>query len=331
MHTDLTRDFWLSSGHHLLDRLGRDGLAPTSDFLRAFLARPEMVPVAESCPAERRLHAELLDDPLQQIPADRLEAIRDPDARENYQLWLTFRNHIAIHPTLELAYLALLRQGMGRTPRLFVDQLAHVILRNLLDGTTDPFQLRAAECLFRTQRVSLAEGCILLADHEVVQQAVQSDGPGTVDLDVLNMENAKSYWFRSDLFDMVLDVGFTRPGLDALARVLEKWVRHFTDIRVRIQPLRIIQDEQWCWHVGLDAEATRILNALWAGDEVDSDELAHILALFRLDFEDPADMLPVVAGRPVYLAMAMTSDRLLRLKPQNLLMNLPFAERKEGV
>ena len=38
-----------------------------------------------------------------------------------------------------------------------------------------------------------------------------------------------------------------------------------------------------------------------------------------------AVMLERVAGRPVYMAMAMTADRKLRLKPQNLLVNLPIA------
>jgi hypothetical protein len=34
--------------------------------------------------------------------------------------------------------------------------------------------------------------------------------------------------------------------------------------------------------------------------------------------------VPEVAGRPVYLGMAMTADGRLRLKPQNLLVNLPI-------
>jgi hypothetical protein len=33
-----------------------------------------------------------------------------------------------------------------------------------------------------------------------------------------------------------------------------------------------------------------------------------------------------IAGRPIYLGMAMTTDNVLRLKPQNLLVNLPLAE-----
>jgi hypothetical protein len=35
-------------------------------------------------------------------------------------------------------------------------------------------------------------------------------------------------------------------------------------------------------------------------------------------------MQPDVAGRPVWLGLAMTPDGLLRLKPQNLLVNLPL-------
>jgi hypothetical protein len=32
-----------------------------------------------------------------------------------------------------------------------------------------------------------------------------------------------------------------------------------------------------------------------------------------------------IAGRPVYLALAMSEKKVLRLKPQNLLVNLPLA------
>jgi hypothetical protein len=38
-------------------------------------------------------------------------------------------------------------------------------------------------------------------------------------------------------------------------------------------------------------------------------------------------MIADIAGRPVYLALAMTEDGRLKLKPQNLLVNLPLAER----
>jgi len=39
-------------------------------------------------------------------------------------------------------------------------------------------------------------------------------------------------------------------------------------------------------------------------------------------------MRPALAGRPVYLAMAMDRDQRLRLKPQNLLLNLPIAKQQ---
>ena len=51
-----------------------------------------------------------------------------------------------------------------------------------------------------------------------------------------------------------------------------------------------------------------------------------MVSLFRLTFRDPALVLPRVAGRPVYLGMGMTADGVLRVKPQNLLFNLPLAQ-----
>ena len=45
----------------------------------------------------------------------------------------------------------------------------------------------------------------------------------------------------------------------------------------------------------------------------------------ELTFADPGAMRTAIAGRPVYLAMAMDQEQRLRLKPQNLLLNLPLA------
>jgi hypothetical protein len=50
-----SRDFWLASGHHLLDRDAAGRLVVTDEFLKAYLARPELVPPPEACPAERKL------------------------------------------------------------------------------------------------------------------------------------------------------------------------------------------------------------------------------------------------------------------------------------
>ena len=81
------------------------------------------------------------------------------------------------------------------------------------------------------------------------------------------------------------------------------------------------------WHLGLDAEATRLLNDLYNGADVDDAQSERLLSLFRLEFEDPSLMRADIAGRPVYMAMAMTDAKTLRLKPQNLLVNLPLARK----
>jgi hypothetical protein len=80
------------------------------------------------------------------------------------------------------------------------------------------------------------------------------------------------------------------------------------------------------WHVGLDAEASALLNDLYNRVEVDDERMGRLLCLFQLDFADPAAMRPAIAGRPVYLAMAMDAENVLKLKPQNLLLNLPLAQ-----
>lgn len=67
------------------------------------------------------------------------------------------------------------------------------------------------------------------------------------------------------------------------------------------------------------------MNDLYNGIDVDDERMARLLCLFELTFEDPAAMQQAIAGRPVYLAMAMDADARLKLKPQNLLLNLPLA------
>jgi hypothetical protein len=332
-------DFWRASGFHLLT-VDRDGkLGVTDDYLRAFFARPEIAPVAESCDAERALHHAILTDPRQPIDAGRLDLLADSDARDNYAVVLGFRDHLVRHGTIEAAYLALFRHGKIDVPPLFVDQMAHVLLRNILADCTDPIQLRAAELFFRSQKVSVKDEAILLADEDIVEMHATTGGFGSigqllgesgatmrsVDLDILERANGALYWARSDQFDTVLDMRFMRPGLDALCRVIEAWVLHLLGVATRVQPVPSIKDEHWVWHVGLDIESSAILNDLYNDVEVEEDAMARLLALFRLEFEEPSLMLPRVAGRPVYLGMAMTPGKVLRFKPQNLLVNLPLA------
>ena len=114
-------------------------------------------------------------------------------------------------------------------------------------------------------------------------------------------------------------------GYGLLAPDASGRVRHFTGAAVSIQPVQRIDEQRWVWHVGLDSEASALLNALYDGEEIDEARRARLLALFRLEFRDPADMLERVRGRPVYLGLAMTPAQRLKVKPHNLLINLPLA------
>ena len=334
-------DFWRASGHHLLDRDSQGALVVSDDFLRAYLARPEIAPVAESGPRERALHEALLATPGRAVTPAELATVEDADARENYEIWLAFRDRLVARGTIEAGYVSLFHQPLPRLPGLFLDHLAALILRRALDGTTDPQRARAAELFFRGQKATLQDGAVLLADEETVemlattrglgslgQLIVEAGGPAaSVEMDILTDANAALYWGRSDRHDMVLDLTFTRPGLDAFARVLEAWVGVLLGAEVAVEPVRQIRDERWVWHVGLDVEANTIMNALYRGEDVEDERLHRILALFRLDFRDPALMLPRVAGRPVYLGLAMDEGGRVRMKPQNLVVNLPIIRR----
>lgn len=339
-------DFWRDSGYHLLARNERGHLAVTDDFLRAFFLRPEVRPVAESCAAERALHEALLRNPREAVAAERLAAFADPDARENYEVVLRLRDQLIAAGTVEGCYLRTFLDANAETravdlPPLFLDQMAHVVARAMLDGCEDAMRVRAAELLFRPQMVTVADGAILAGDAETVETYATTGGFGSlgrlvaeaqtplrsIDLDVLTETNADLYWQRDQRYDTVLDMSFTRPGLDALCRVLETWIRHFLDVAVTIQPVQQISDDKWVWHIGLDVEGSRLLNDLYSGVEVDEERLARLLTLFRMEFAEPDLVIDAVAGRPVYLALCMTPDKRLRLKPQNLLVNLPLAER----
>lgn len=325
-------DFWISSGHHLLDREQGGGLLVTDEFLKLYLARPEMIPPEDACAVERTLHAALLADPRKPVSASDIAAIADTDARENWQLLLEFRDYLLRHKTLEGAYVALIRNGVGKIPPLFVNQLVHVILRNALDGIEDARVLRAAEMFFRTQRVTLHDGSLIAADEETiggintspVTPLVSMLGiPAEAEIDVINRDNADSYWQRSDQFDMALDLTAGRDGFDALAQAMQRWIAHVLGIEVTIEALTQLSEVDLAWYVGLDADATKLGDMLWHGEDIDETAMSRVVALFRLDFRDPAIMLDNVRGEPVYLILAMTADMTIRMKPQNLLTGLP--------
>ena len=325
-------DFWISSGHHLLDRDENGGLHVTDEFLKLYLARPELLPPPDACAVERTLHASLLADPRLSVSASDIAAIADQDARENWQLLISFRDQLLRHKTLEAAFSALARNGFGNIPPLFINQLVHVILRNALDGIEDPRVLRAAELFFRAQRVTLHEGSLIAADEEKiggvnttpVTPLVSMLGiPPEANIDIINGENADGYWERSDQFDMALDLTAGHEGLGALAQAMQRWIAHVVGVDVTIEPLTKLNDVNLAWYVGLDSDASKIGDMLWHDEDIDEETMARVVGLFRLNFDDPAVMLDKVKGEPVYLILAMTADKTIRMKPQNLLTGLP--------
>jgi hypothetical protein len=215
---------------------------------------------------------------------------------------------------------------------MFINQLVHVILRNMLDGCEDAFIVRAAELFFRSQRLTTHEGSLIAADEEIVEGSRQAVSPlvsmlGLPDpagIEVLNDENAAGYWERSDQFDMAIDLTTGRPGLAALAEAMRRWIGHLHGIDVAIEPLEEMKEVNLAWYVGLDADATKIGDLLWAGDDVDEATISQVVGLFRLTFRDPSLVMDKIRGEPIYLILAMTADRLIRMKPQNLVIGLPI-------
>jgi hypothetical protein len=335
-HHNAGHEFWVSSGHVLLQRDDAGRLLVTDAFIKAFYARPEVLPPPEACDAERALHARLMIAPSDPVTEDEIKALADPDARENWSMLIAFRDLLLQTETLERAYLALVRDGMGRTPPLFVNQLVHAILRNALDEEDSAFVLRAAEMFFRPQRLTVNDGALLLADEETVDGAkVDTHASPLVamfgeqaakDLDILIGDNGEGYKARSDAFDMVLDFSFDKEARGALGVVMERWIRHLTALDVRIRPLPEIHDKNWVWFIGLDQEGTRFGNQLWKGKDLPEADRARVVALYEMTIAEDERILSSIGKSPVYLILAMGQDRIIRMKPQNLIAGLPLKE-----
>ena len=333
------REFWVASGHHLTRRADHGGLVATPELIMAYLARPELMPPADACEAERDLHASLMADPLRAVSDAEIARLADADARENWSFMMNFRDRLLAAPSLEAVYVALARKGAGDLPPIFMSQLCHLILRNALEGCEDPYTLRAAELFYRSQLAAVHDGTLLLADAEVIeaeQQARQDlhASPLTAmlqppksfgEMDVMDDENAWTYWSRSDAHAMAMTLGGNAKARAGLCRVVERWIAHLLGITVSVETIPSIEDRDWRWFVGLDGEATRIGNALWRGERVEGGVAERIVALMRLTFEDARLVDERVGDRPVYLILAMGADKMVRLKPQNLIAGLPLA------
>lgn len=328
---------------------------PTEAYVGCLLGRQELAVVPESCAAEVALNERLHLDPLRPVPSSELAAVQDEDARENYAMFLRFRDGLMAAGTLEAYYLQLMRSGAVNVPAVFIDAVVQALLRNLLDHCNDAFEARAAEMLFCPQRITVQEGQLLAGDCATLDMLNETAGLGEVgrlllqsgalqpaiDMQVLTADNAALYWAQSDRHHFLLDLtheltqglshGLTfkmtraRSGLKALARVLERWVAHLLGVQVLIEPVHQITDSAWRWHVGLDVESTAILNDLYEDRPVEADRMARLVSLFTLTFANPAEMRADVAGKPVYLGLATNAEGVVRIKPQNLLLNLPLA------
>ncbi|MBE0614904.1 MAG: hypothetical protein IH604_14635 [Burkholderiales bacterium] len=347
----MARDFWRHSGFHLLQREASGRLRLTDDFLRAYYLRPELRPVDASCAGEIALHQAMMAAPRAQVSAAQIDAIADADARSNYRVMLDFRARLLAASTLETCYLGLFSGGNVSVPPLFIDQMAQIILRNILEQADDALELRAAELFFREQKASVLDGAIMLADLETLELRAPGNTGGarsgglaqliadaqapflddaqassqTVNLDVIDRDNAQLYWSRDERHDLVISINHGRAALAAFCRVLERWILHLAGVRVNVASVPRIDEARWAWHIGLDAASTALLNDLWRGEDVGPERRARLLALFRLDFADAAEMRADLAGRPVYLALSMDENKVVRMKPQNLLVNLPLA------
>ena len=333
----MAQDFWASSGFSVL-RSTPEGLVATDAWLARFAEAPELAPPPEAGPREIELHGRFAADPRIEVRREALDAIEDPDARANWTAFLRFRDRVVSHPTLEAAYASLFAGGDVDIAPAFVDALAQAIVRAALEGTEDAWLARAAELFFRRQRLSTEGGQVLAADAATLEVYHETGGFGAVGrllreqlpavkMDVLNRENAPFYWMRDELYGFALDLSPDREGAVALARVLERWVARLAGVRVSIEPLARIDDERWRWHLGLDVDSSALLDALYRGESVPAEDLERLVLLFRLRFDDAADALPEMAGRPVYLGLGVRPDRTLKLKPQNLLVSLPLARR----
>ena len=334
-------NFWPHSAYKTLTVGSDKQLQVTDDFLRTYLLRPELNLVPESCDVERTLHQRLNANPRAVISDEEIAGMADPDIQVNYQVWLRYRAKLLAASSLENFYMSLFKGDGVDVPPLFISQLAQIFIRHILGEDCHPLDARMGELFFRAQKITVLEdGVVMGADDEVVTRNAQAGETGnildllksksmsmrSIDLDVLHEENAELYWDKSEDHDFAVQLNFGQPPINHFCRVLEKWVQHFLGVQVRITPMQQISDPKWSWHVGLDAAATDILNKLYNKEPVDTDELEKVICLFRLDFIDEAAVTQSQAGKPVYMGIAMNDEKQLKLKPQNLLFNLPLAK-----
>ena len=322
-------EFWVASGHHLT-RLNPQGrMLVTDELILAWLARPEVLPPADACAAERSLHKRLMETPRAKVSEMELTALKDADAQENWRFLLGLRDRLIAAGTIEDGYAQIVAEGVT-IPQVFMSQLVQLILRNALDGCDSPQTLRAAECFFRPQRSHIKDDKLLLADEELVALYEQEKhaspltamfSGGLDGLDVLGGGNDWTYWSRSDAHTMVLNFGGDPEARRGMADAIAAFLRHMPGLDCMVTPEMRADNIDLRWFIGLDPAGTAIGNALWHGKPMP----ATLVGLFRLETED-ARIRAELRGQPIWLILGLGSDGAVRMKPQNLLTGLPLAE-----
>lgn len=286
-------------------------------FLRDLLASPQLTLVAESCALEINLHKALQASPLQKIRDAELSSIADADARDNYTFYLRLQTELLAAGSLEAYYLQLIRSVAVNVPQDVMDALVENITLRMMDATTNPtvdkniaVQYAAAEWLYKSQAVHLEDGRVL---HDVPRDSV------TEPLDLSHgMANELSH-------GLIFRLSNANSGLKALSQVLEKWVTHILKVDVAIKHVAKVDDPAWRWHIGLEATSTGVLNDLYLGKDVPEERLKSLISLFKLEFKNASHVQADMAGKPVYLGLAMDVNGRVKIKPQNLLLNLPVS------
>lgn len=296
-------------------------------FLRGILASPQLALVPESCASEVTLHKALRAEPLRTIAPPELTAIEDADARDNYAFYSRLQTQVQAAGDLKAYYWQLIKGEVAVVPPEVLDVMTEVLTNDMLDASVAAhvergspekniaIQYAAAEWFYKRQAVHLEDGRVV---HDVARDSVR---------DPLDLSHGMANEISHGLLFRLTNAN---SGLKALSQVLEKWVAYMLNIEVSIKSLPKVDDAAWRWHIGLEATSTAILNDLYVGGEVSPERLGQLISLFKLEFKNPALLQAQMqqgdgAGKPVYLGLAMDASGQVKIKPHNLLLNLPLS------
>jgi Family of unknown function (DUF6352) len=281
-------------------------------FLLGILASPQLALVPESCASEAALHKALRATPCKVIEPAELAAVEDADARDNYVFYQRLQAEVQAAGSLKAYYWQLIKGEVPLVPPEVLDTLTEQLTNDMLDGLLDKniaVQYAAAEWFYQRQAVHLEDGRVV---HDVARDSVRDP------LDLSHgMVNELSH-------GLLFRLSNANSGLKALSQVIEKWVAYMLDIEITVKSLAKVDDAAWRWHIGLEATSTAILNDLYLGKEVNSERLSQLVSLFKLEFKNPSVVQTDMTSRPVYLGLAMDANGFVKIKPQNLLLNLPI-------